>query len=110
MKAVYKVDKPVLLQNEKGTAARPNCTCGTWIDHWENLSGLKAGHCSVAGCEKEGTVGAHITRPNAKNEAYKTHSYIVPMCKDHNGKHGEKLTSKSGVTFVWANIKETCGK
>ena len=26
------------------------------------------------------TVGAHITRPNAKNEDYKTHSYIVPMC------------------------------
>lgn len=110
MKPVYTVDEQVVLKNENGTSSRPNCTCGSWIGHWEELCGLKAGKCSVAGCELEGTEGAHITRPNAKNEDYKTHSYIVPMCKKHNGKHGERLKSKVGVTFVWANVKETCGK
>lgn len=56
------------------------------------------------------TVGAHITRPNAKNEDYKTHSYIVPMCVEHNGKHEEEFKSRENYTFVWANVSQTCGK
>lgn len=65
--------------------------------------------CSVEGCKEKATDGAHITRPAAENEAYKTHSYIVPMCAMHNGKHGETFYSKDTVTFVWANVQETCG-
>ena len=110
MQNAYKLDTPVTLKNEIGTSARPNCTCGSWIGHWEKLSGLKADTCSVEGCNLDGTEGAHITRPNAKNEDYQTHSFIVPMCKTHNGKHGESLKSKAGITFVWANVNETCGK
>ena len=110
MNIVYSVSEKVKIKNENGTAVRPNCNCGPWIAHWEKFSKKKAGLCSVDGCNEKGTEGAHTTRPAAKNEDYKTHSYIVPMCKSHNGKHGETFTSKSDVTFVWANVKETCDK
>jgi hypothetical protein len=110
MQKTYKIDTPVTIKNENGTSKRSNCKCGTWITHWESLSSLKAGTCSVEGCSSAGTEGAHITRPNSKFKDYQTHSFIVPMCKTHNGKHGEVLKSKSGITFVWANVEETCGK
>lgn len=109
MKIVHTVSTTAVLKNENGTSTRPNCACGSWIDHWEKLSGLKAGICSVDGCNLAGTEGAHITRPKAKDEDYRMHSFIVPMCKAHNGKHGETLISKSGITFVWANVQKTCG-
>jgi hypothetical protein len=109
MKTVYSVTSKVKIKNEKGTSERPPCECGTWIAHWKKYSKATAAECSVAGCEEKATVGAHVTRPAAKNEDYKTHSYIVPMCATHNGKHGETFNSKDAITFVWANVQETCG-
>lgn len=109
MDIVY-TQSDVIIKNEVGTSKRPICTCGSWIDHWKKFSNKPAGKCAVNGCSNDATVGAHITRPNAKNEDYKTHSYIVPMCSEHNGKHGEKFTSRKNCTFVWANVSQTCGK
>lgn len=108
MKKVYSVEGQVEIKNANGTAGR-DCGCGTWIKHWSNYSKKKPAKCSVEGCNNNGSDGAHITRPNANNEKYKTHPYIVPMCSSHNGKHGQKFTSKTNITFVWANVAETCG-
>lgn len=108
MKKVYTVEGKVQIKNAKGTGEK-DCKCGSWKDHWEKYSKKKATECSVDKCTDTDIVGAHVTRPNAKKEEYKTHPYIVPMCKEHNGKHGEEFTSKENVTFVWANVKETCG-
>ncbi len=110
MKVTYTTTEEVKVKNENGTANRKDENCGTWIKHWEKFSKLKQTVCSIKGCSNSGTEGAHTTRPNATSEEYKTHSYILPMCPEHNGKHGETLTAKSRSTFVWANIAETCGK
>lgn len=107
MKTMYTTSR-AMIQNANGTAER-ECSCGSWIGHWELFSGLVADTCSVEGCQELATVGAHVLRPKAENEAYKTHAYIVPMCASHNGKHGERFRSKENVTFVWANKAETCG-
>ena len=53
---------------------------------------------------------AHITRPNAKYDKYKTASYIVPMCPSCNGQNGQTFTAKNNTTFVWANVSKTCGQ
>lgn len=108
MKNVYSVQEKVKIKNTKGTSDR-DCKCGSWIEHWENYSKKPASTCVVDGCSNKATVGAHIIRPNAKSDDYKTHPYIVPMCSSHNGKHGEEFYSKENTTFVWANVAETCG-
>jgi len=108
MDIVYSVESKVTIKNEVGTGEK-SCTCGPWLGHWEKHSKRKASTCSVDGCTEVATVGAHISRPNAKSDVYKTHPQIVPMCKTHNGKHGAEFVSKANTTFVWANVKETCG-
>lgn len=110
MKTVYTVESSVIVKNENGTSKRPLCSCGGWLKHWENLSGKKSTKCMIKDCNNDAFDGAHITRPKAEKDEYKTYSYIVPMCKEHNGKHGEELATKKNVTFVWANVSETCGK
>ena len=108
MKKMYQSTDAVKIKNANGTADR-TCKCGSWIAHWENFSQKTSKKCSVTGCSNDATLGAHTTRPLAKNNDYKTHHYIIPMCSTHNGKHGEEFLTKVNLTFVWANVKETCG-
>ncbi len=108
MEKIYSVKNSVVIKNEVGTSKRPNCSCGLWIDHWEKFSELSRDKCCVDGCKNDATLGAHITRPRAEDDAYKTHSYIVPMCAEHNGKHGETFNTKESCTFVWANVQKMC--
>jgi hypothetical protein len=108
MKKVYTTTDCVKIKNANGTADR-ECECGSWLEHWENFSGQTATKCAVSGCDNIATDGAHVTRPIAKNDDYKTHSYIVPMCKSHNGQHGAEFDTKENTTFVWANVSKTCG-
>ncbi|MBP4049711.1 hypothetical protein J9978_09380 [Chromobacterium violaceum] len=111
MKKMYKADSSVTVTNANGTADRKCSNCGTWLEHWEKYSTYTAGKCSISDCNNSAEVGAHVLRPHAENEDYKTHPYIIPMCKTHNGKGSEdEMKTKGGVEFVWANVKETCGK
>ena len=110
MKMVYTVESNVTVKNENGTSKRSSCSCGGWLKHWEKLSGKTAGKCMIKNCNNDAVDGAHITRPKAENEDYKTHSYIIPMCKEHNLQVGKELSTKENTTFVWANVSETCGK
>ena len=106
-KIKYTVNKEVVVQNQNGTASR-SCGCKSWIKHWEEFSKEVAILCSVKDCYDVAEHGAHVTRP--KNESLRKYSYIIPMCSTHNRLHGKELTVKSMVTFVWANVGETCGK
>ena len=110
MNIVYSVEGSVKVKNENGTSKRPVCTCGSWLNHWEKFSQKKQRKCSIENCNELTYSGAHVTRPNAKNEKYKNHSYILPMCNSHNNLQGKILSTKENCTFVWANIKETCDK
>jgi len=99
VKTIYTATKSVKIQNANGTAGL-SCGCGSWIKHWEILTNKNPDECSVFECIEDGTEGAHVTRPNVDNEDYKTHPYIVPMCKSHNGQHGVTFTSKANVAFA----------
>jgi hypothetical protein len=107
----YTMSQSVQIKNVEGRShLTPRCdNCGTWIGHWERRSGLTAGKCCVDGCNSLAAVGAHVTRPRATNDDLKTHAYIVPMCHAHNNVDGGTFMTKPGVTFVWANVKRTCG-
>lgn len=108
MNKVYSVEEGVKIKNANGTGDRV-CKCDSWIEHWKLYSQKTASSCCVKDCSERATVGAHVTRPIAKNEDYKTHPYIVPMCSSHNGKRGQEFYTKDNTTFVWANVAETCG-
>ena len=96
------------LRNMNGTAAR-SCGCGSWLDHWKNFTGTSVTpRCAVAGCNSQAEVGAHVDLPMVT--AQKGLSYIAPMCREHNGKHGESMKSKGGIKLARANVKETCKK
>lgn len=109
---VYTITKSVRVKNVVGSSkTSPKCAnCGDWIDHWNQFSGKLTGDCRIKGCTNKATVGAHVTRPLAKDKNLHTHHYIIPMCREHNGKHGEEFDTKDHVTFVWANVAETCSK
>lgn len=111
MKTVYTTPEEVVVKNCTGSSKKSSTcpNCGNWITHWETLSFKIAGTCSIKDCKEKATDGAHVLRPNAKCEDYKTHPYILPMCHSHN-LSTETLKVKSGSTFVWANVQETCGK
>ena len=108
MEISYQVTTPVKIKNANGTSQR-KCACGSWLDHWKKFSQKNPGVCSVSGCGKIATLGAHVVRPLAKNEAYKTTPYIVPMCSHHNSQQDQEFDSIAPRTFVWANVAETCG-
>ncbi|WP_421186998.1 hypothetical protein [Aeromonas enteropelogenes] len=112
MKKAYIIESSVTVRNEKGSSRKTDPNCKTWIKHWEKYSNKKATFCAIQNCtETKNIVGAHILRPYAQNEDYKTHPYIIPMCGSHNGKsEQEDMKTKNNTIFVWANINKTCGE
>lgn len=111
MKNSYSVSEDVIVKNENGTSHFHDGNCGSWLQHWKNYGGNdKKPCCCIKGCSKLAEHGAHVTRPKANDDYYKTHLYIVPMCAAHNGMHGEEFTAVEGTVFVRANQAETCGK
>lgn len=111
MPPIYTTETPVAVENSNGSSKRSQrCqNCGTWLDHLVRLSGKTPGNCSIEGCDKPATDGAHVLRPLARKDEYRNHSYILPMCHSHN-MSTDQLIVKPGSTFVWANVSETCGK
>jgi hypothetical protein len=90
-------------KNKKGTGER-KCRCGSWKDHWINISGKEwPALCSVADCKETPTLGAHVINTKDLNEK------IVPMCDSCN-KINESFALKSDVVIVSANTAETCEK
>lgn len=110
-KIMYTANESVTVKNANGTAGKTCPNCGTWLNHWNKYSSYSATTCSIENCDNEAEVGAHVLRPYAKNADYQTRPYIIPMCKTHNGQSSNiEMKTKTDVDFVWANVKETCGK
>jgi hypothetical protein len=82
--------------NHAGSAERPKCGCGSWLNHWLAYTGhLQKGSlthkCVYMGCSSTAVDGAHIQEVNYKRDAEgkitvkpKGAVYIVPMCSTHN--------------------------
>ena len=93
-------------KNKKGTSDR-KCTCGSWKQHWINVSGKKWPKvCSIRGCNNEATLGAHIFHPNVEGEQ------IVPSCEACNNPSDKDgaFSLKSDTVYVPANKSKTCEK
>lgn len=94
------------VRNINGTGEN-TCKCGGWLDHWKKFSGQSVPtFCPEEKCTQKAEVGAHVQREISTDGNW----YIYPLCKTHNGKHGESLNVSDVYTLVPANVKETCGK
>lgn len=69
------------VKNLNGTSDNTCDKCGTWLNHWENLSGEVAILCSCKDCDGFAEVGAHVQK-NTSDCSW----YIVPLCKECNKK------------------------
>ncbi len=94
------------VKNINGISAK-RCPCGSWLQHWVNNSGqLLPRYCAEAACVRSPSIGAHVQKDIAGDD----HWYIVPLCATHNAMTGKSIEVSTYVTFVSANVSETCGK
>jgi hypothetical protein len=94
------------VRNINGTTDN-ECSCGSWIKHWEKISELTAEKCSELSCTcttKKELVGAHVQKEDVKDNSW----YIIPLCGKHNGLHGQTIEVKSGTKLISANKFKTC--
>ena len=61
--------------------------------------------CAVEGCGKRATDGAHVLKAGEDKSWY-----IIPLCREHNGKHGGILEIIDRVQFVSATARDKCRK
>ena len=94
------------VKNVNGTTDN-TCKCGSWLEHWKKFSGQALpASCRESSCTKGPDVGAHVQKDSSTDKSW----YIVPLCKDHNGKTGESLSIMDSSVLVSANVSQTCGK
>lgn len=95
------------LRNIKGTSEN-DCSCGSWIAHWEKFSGEKApSTCPAIGCKNTGTEGAHVRKGGGSTDQ---DWYIYPLCRSHNKKTDQELEVSDAYQLVSANKAKTCDK
>lgn len=90
------------LKNINGTA-QLNCSCGSWLQHWENYSGQTATYCGEVSCTNTDLVGAHVQKADSYDSAW----YIYPLCNKHN-QAGGTLEVSDTYKLVSANKSQTC--
>jgi hypothetical protein len=89
-------------KNKKGTGKR-SCECGSWKQHWLNLSGKSwPSKCSIEKCSNPPEVGGHIVQVGGGQEQ------IVPLCDSCNSNRDNTFYLGMGVTPVGANKAKTC--
>ena len=89
-------------KHKQGTGDR-ECKCGTWKQHWINISTEKwPTTCSIKGCNNLATDGAHVINEEEHGE------WIVPMCRSCNDKKNDTFDLKGNVFLVPANKSKTC--
>ena len=95
----------MIVKNLNGTSDSPKCPCKTWIKHWANYTGVSPGLCAVSDCSKEAAEGAHVQLKGVDDNSW----YIVPLCKEHNGKHGKELIISDHIDPVPVSSRHKCG-
>ncbi len=103
-----KFTEPTYVKNCNGTSDNL-CSCKTWLNHWNNYSGISIYICSNKLCKskkKKDLVGGHVRHLDNK---YDNNWYILPICRDCNNSSEYILIDKDSV-LVWANKSETCDK
>ena len=110
------------VRNMENTADK-KCNCDSWLEHWSKIAKKRLPiTCVVKGCTNEAEVGAHVRKDYsdeikdiptamsyARNNTTDMKSYIVPLCKPHNAKHGEIIDINDETILAPANVAKTCG-
>lgn len=93
-----------ILWKNKITKKDHTCQCGSWKYHWVRFSGRSWPlTCSIKGCRKRATVGAHIYSKDVDDEK------IIPACVECSKLEGE-FSLKNHAYLVSADKKLTCEK
>jgi hypothetical protein len=92
------------IKNINGTS-QSACSCGSWLKHWEKLSGQKAIYCQAFGCLNKDVAGAHV-RKAVDSDA---NGYIYPLCNFHSRVVGE-LAVADAFMLVPADPHQTCAR
>ena len=79
------------------------CSCGGWLQHWDNYSRQRANFCMVIGCDGKPEAGAWVQK-----EAEPDRLYVVPLCKACAAKVGQTLEIVNTVNLVSADTEDTC--
>lgn len=90
------------IKNINGTSDT-DCSCGSWLKHWEKFSGQSIIYCPVGLCLNKDLVGAHVQ----KADSYDSKWYICPLCNAHN-QATSILDVSDSCKLVSANKSETC--
>ena len=96
------------VRNINGTSDN-TCKCSSWIEHWENYNPAGQSipsYCPEKTCLKKPTEGAHVQKDDSSDNSW----YIIPLCSEHNAKHGETIEVSDSVSLASANVSKTCGK
>ncbi|MBE1282302.1 MAG: hypothetical protein GJ676_03225 [Rhodobacteraceae bacterium] len=109
------------VQHKKGSAKRPKCGCGSWLNHWKiyNKLDLKSNvSCSYMGCSAPAEDGAHVVfvkvRRKTKTTFFKpqpieTTVYIIPLCGTHNrSRFTEPFFVHAGRYLIDDAVREEC--
>jgi hypothetical protein len=89
------------------TPSASNCSCGSWFDHWNKLSGQPAPLlCPVLMCVEKTEVGAYVQKDSSPDK----HTYILPLCKSHSSQAGQSIAVNDYLPLISTNLAETCAK
>ena len=92
-----KRNKIKFIINIDGTG-KLSSSCGSWIKHWKNWTGLKANICAAVGCNETKVEGAHVRLMGS----FDNNLYICPLCHKHNT--GVKIVKvKENTVLALAN-------
>jgi len=78
---------------------------GSWMEHWEKLSGQKTTFCLAVGCVGKDLVGAHVQKTGPRDDNW----YIYPLCVSHN-ERAKELEVSDAYKLVPVNAAETRGE
>ncbi len=84
---------------------KDNCSCGDWLNHWNNFTHKPAVFCAEIRCTQMfGLAGAFV-----QEIMDDTNWYVVPLCEKHQVAT-EELTLINNITLVSSEREETCGE
>jgi len=102
------IDAPQSNWKNETDTGEENCSrCGSWIKHWEFVTGQRRpSKCSVFGCTKPVTDGTHIFNYKRQVQGH----WIAPTCHECNVSIKTPFTLNKNVVLVNAECEYSCAR
>jgi hypothetical protein len=92
------------VKNLNGTA-QDKPRSGSWLRHWEEVSGQNAWMCFVQGCIRRPIEGGRVQKDTGVDRGW----YVIPLCTECNGKQGQDLDIWDAARLVLATERVAVG-